>query len=347
MGLETAAAVGAGSQLVGAFQQDQANKRTAQANNAFRQQMLATGQGLMDTGTNPFVTQLNDFVSKLYGSKQGVNAGQINPSMVDMGSITPNLNPGNDAIMQLLRANPDNQLDPTGTAFLKDQVATGGHPFDTSSMFAALQPVDQRNINQQVNSLIASSSGGGLGERFGTAMADRGVNLRTRALQDINARNAGIQQQAYEAGMGRATNAADALNSNFATGAGIRLNAANNLNANLLNLAGFQLQGAQANAGAANTAAAANVTNNLTAANLTEQQRQAIMAQIFSAISGGANIANAQRQGNIDVYGRMFGVGEPSTVGASNIPGAIAGGFNQMSQAQILQALLANNGKIS
>lgn len=134
----------------------------------------------------------NDNISELINGLLGV--GQNNAGNVQ--SVLKQINPGNDALMQFLRADPSRQ-------------------FDTSSSFAGLEANDQRQINLQTDQLRAGYSG--LGQRFGTAAQANEGRVRSDFASQIAARNAGIAQSSFESAQGRSFGAAQ-LFSQLASG---------------------------------------------------------------------------------------------------------------------------------
>jgi hypothetical protein len=186
----------AGSQLLGAFTQNRANNQNYDA----QQQAIAMQrqrQGQVDAmvapylknGQNPYAAQL----MQLFSSGGFKAPTGYDPSLVGGGTGSQGFNTGQDGLLQMLRS----QRDPTLTMGLGNAGAT----FDNSAQFAALAPLDQRQIDQQVAQLHGSF--GTLGERFGTAAMDKEQMLRTQALQNIGARNAGLAQQSFESGQAR------------------------------------------------------------------------------------------------------------------------------------------------
>lgn len=174
------------------------------------QQSGQSGGGFLGLGNDQWATILALLGTGLniYGGIQSTNAAnKKNQGITDAatGMFLPTvgipqtlaaINPGNDALMQFLRADPSRQ-------------------FDTSGAFTALEANDQRQIDQQANALRAGYSG--LGARFGTAANRNEGRLRGDFAAQIAARNAGIAQNSFEAAQGRSFNAAQ-LFSQLASG---------------------------------------------------------------------------------------------------------------------------------
>lgn len=117
---------------------------------------------------------------------------------------TQQFNGGQDGLLQMMRRNIMPDRDAGLDANLNRQ-ASGMERFDNSDLFAALEPLDQRNIDRQVEQLRAGA--GSLGARFGTAMNRNEAMLRENALQDVALRNAQLQRDAYETAQGRSMQA--------------------------------------------------------------------------------------------------------------------------------------------
>lgn len=166
MGLETAMLIGAGSQLLGTGMSVYEGSRQSS-----RQRRLSSqAQGMMQT--QPTAAEL---------AMQQLLAGFGNGSAPGMQGF----NTGQDALAQMLRAS----------------AGYNGDPFDTSSQFAALEPIEAREQQRALGTLRGSA--GSLGARFGSAFAGREATLLNTMTQDAASRRAGIAQTSYEAAQGR------------------------------------------------------------------------------------------------------------------------------------------------
>jgi hypothetical protein len=163
--------VSAISGLVGAYGQ---KKQGDAAQQRFRQ-IQQQGQGMMKTGQDPYQQAL---MALLTGQK-APTALDVNGGNIDVNSILGNANPGNDALMQFLRADPSKQMQ-----------------FDASPAFDQLQALDQRTQGNAVNALNANF--GGLGARFGSAAMRQTSDLLANLGAQTGARNAGIMQSSFE-----------------------------------------------------------------------------------------------------------------------------------------------------
>lgn len=186
MGLETAAIIGlagmgiqGASSIYGSWQEGQQMNQQQ----AWRQQMADRAGGYLQDAPYGYENQIQQMLGGLGGpsayeeqlsSLLGANGGQ-------------RYNTGQDALMQMFRADP----------------------YDQTALFEAMLPVEQRLINQQVAGLRGNTSG--LGQRFGSAMLREEGNLRGQALENQAARRQQLGFQAYEAQQGRAMNAADLM----------------------------------------------------------------------------------------------------------------------------------------
>lgn len=308
MGVETALAAGAvGAPLFGAIGADRANKRAVGAANADRSKIWELAQSLMSGGgVNPFQGDISALISKL----SGADPATYKPGVATTSTGNPTFNSGNDALMQMVRADPNTQLDPIAQAFFRTQVKTGGNPFDTSSLFSSLGAVDNANIDSQVAALRGRASG--LGQRFGTGSGINETLLRTGALRDIGARNAGIQQQSYEAGQGRATAAAGTLNNSLLQLLGMRQGAAGSLLGAGQDLMHSENQNNQFN-----------VSTGLQAEGLNQSAHQAQIQALIQSIMGGAGIAQNSNDFMARIFGSLAGGPGTQTLPSSQLPGAV------------------------
>jgi hypothetical protein len=169
--LTMAAAATVASSVVGGYGQYQAQ----QAADAQFRQRQSQGQSMMKTGKDPYQVALQQLLGKQDAPTQlGADQGNINT-----GGIMGNFNVGQDALMQFLRSNPQNQQE-----------------FASSQAFDMLQGLDQRNQNQAVNALNANF--GSLGSRFGSGAARQTSDLLANMGAQTGARNAGILQSSFE-----------------------------------------------------------------------------------------------------------------------------------------------------
>lgn len=185
MGLETAAALAmGGSSLIGAIGQDRSNARNLRA----QQQRIAQIQGMVQPyltpagQANPYSTMITDYL------KNGVR-GTGAPTPVG----TEAFNPGQDALLQMMRSSPSYQANTSLDAALEGIL--GGKPFDTTEQFNTLGALSQQDLAQQVAGLHASA--GSLGQRFGTAGQGAEARLRSTAITNLAAQRAQIAQNAY------------------------------------------------------------------------------------------------------------------------------------------------------
>jgi hypothetical protein len=120
---------------------------------------------------------------------------------LDLGIATGSqgFNSGQDALMQFMRAQQGGgpQRDASLTAALQG----AGQTFDNSQLFGALAPLDQRLIDQQTSQLQGSF--GSLGSRLGSSAMRQEGQLRGQFAENIAARNAQLQSQAFEQGQQR------------------------------------------------------------------------------------------------------------------------------------------------
>lgn len=109
-------------------------------------------------------------------------------------------NVGQDGLMQSMRRDISAVQDPNVSSSLARAV-NGDTQFNNTELFAALQGLDQRALNDQVTALQGSA--GSFGQRFGTAGQQAEANLRGNFTAQTRARDAQIAQQSFEAAQGR------------------------------------------------------------------------------------------------------------------------------------------------
>lgn len=128
--------------------------------------------------------------------QQAQTPGAVTPQMVS-GVGTSGFNPGQDGLLQMMRRDISAPMDPS----INPELQSLGQTFDNSALFSALGTQDQRGLDEQVNQLRGSV--GSFGQRFGSGLLKAEADLRGDFLANTGARNAQIQANAFEAGMGR------------------------------------------------------------------------------------------------------------------------------------------------
>jgi hypothetical protein len=149
--------------------------------------------------------QLPQFMPQQVGTPASVAAPQIQmPGGIDLPQIgmpavvgTQGSNAGQDGLLQMMRRDVSAPRD----ASIDPMLQSGTQQFDNSALFRALAPQDNQLLDEQVNQLRGSA--GSFGQRFGSEMIKREGNMRQTFANNIAARNAGIQQQSFEAAQGR------------------------------------------------------------------------------------------------------------------------------------------------
>jgi len=163
-----AALIQAGSSIWGAYKDDKAAGKNAKRQGGISD--LAQGMMTEGAGSSPAEQMLKNWLQNPSGGMGNMMSGKT-------------FNMGQDSLMQMLRANPADGMNPA-----KDVIA-------------AMQPIDDRMLQQTIGQLGAQSSG--LGERLGGAMTQTEGMMRTQSAQDIGARNANLMMQGNESGMAR------------------------------------------------------------------------------------------------------------------------------------------------
>lgn len=316
-------AVGMGIQgaasLYGAKQQSNAAKNAAGAANARYKENKAMGESLMTQGPDAFTQGLLDF-SKMSGPNN------VDPSTIDLGSIFgggTGANMGNDALMQVLRADPNKQVN---GAMDRLSGLADTNPFDTSGEIGALQNVDSINNQRAVNTINSQVSG--LGQRGGTGRAMAAGSYLRGANADAGARYADINRQAVTSNQQLRLNALSTLGGLQDAATGRKLSAAELYNRGQTDMTGLKLQGAQFNATSANNAAQNNVQNAL-----------AFMQQRLAALSGGASSEATRRGQNASIFGTIAGQPGPATAQTGQVAGAVGDIGNLLTLLPYLQKL--------
>lgn len=275
--LSWAAIAAATSSAAGAISGDRASARNTRAQQAQQANINSRATGMMQTGQDPFAKMLMDM---LHGGPGGFTSPTpVNAPVIGTDMVTGNqaFNTGQDALSQMIRS--------------------GGQPFDTSKLFGALAPLDNRLIASQVAGLHGAATS--LGQRFGSATMGAEQRLRGNFAQDIAGRNAGIQQSAYEAAQGRTMGAAQSLQQGG------------------LSQAGLLAQIAQANAG-----------NSMQGQQFNSSQQQMFNQFLQSVIGQAGSFQNNQQNRNAQLLSIMAGI-NPAQQQPSQIPGA-AGDISQL-----------------
>jgi hypothetical protein len=141
---------------------------------------------------------LADLFTPQVGGVPQSQAAQAGP--VQQVTGTQGVNAGQDALMQMM----NKDIGAPRNDFLGgqlQQLGMGDSQFDNSNLFAAMAPLDQRVIDEQVSQLQGGK--GSFGQKFGSQTRKQETDLRSQFAQNITARNAGIQQQSFEAAQGR------------------------------------------------------------------------------------------------------------------------------------------------
>ena len=225
--------------------------------------------------------------------------GQVAGSSVDlngiMGAGSQAFNAGQDGLMQFLRSDPAGKMQ--GTNAVLQEIAATGLPSDISSLFTQASAVNRDNNADLLAQ--ATGTGGGLGQRFGSATQRVAGDTARRLANEQSLQNSQLALQVAEAAAGRRLGAASQLgqfqlqgNSQL-LGAGqgqqqLALQAALANQQNAFNTGTFNAnlgaQNAQFNAGAANQAGATNAAQALQA--LMANQQSTNQANQFNVNAG-------------------------------------------------------------
>src|SRR5215213_2579648 len=116
---------------------------------------LAAGAAILGTGAGLYE-----------GNQQRNDARRQRDRLMQLGATPYGAENDISSFLQRLQ-NPNQAFNP-GQDALMQYLRSAGQPFDTSAQFAALAPLEARDIQTQVSQLRAGA--GSLGQRFGGAM---------------------------------------------------------------------------------------------------------------------------------------------------------------------------------
>lgn len=260
-------------------------------------------------------------------------------------------NTGQDPLMQMFQKNLQPSQDPSLMPNLQ-QINSGNTQFNNSDIFAALQPIQQQQLDKQVGQLHASA--GSLGERFGGAMMQNEALLRGQVQNSVNLQNAQIAQSSFENAQNRRLQ-------------GLGLSLGNNQNTNQFSLgaaglqqqagsglAGNSLQGQLAdqnllaqyginNMNSLNSASQFNAGQRTAAGQFTAGQGQQYNQSIMQALAAANNAQQGQMGYNQGLLGIMAGLGVPQAQ-PSPIPGAIGDAGSSAAMLPLMLSMMRNQG---
>ncbi len=342
MGIETAIGLGIsglGSILGGRSQERAGNnaRNDAMQQQANLRQMISPylgQQGQMGAAESYLQNHLSQFGQVPGGpGRQGgpyrfnpIDAAQVNGP--DAGSIFggSSYNAGQDALMQMLRADPSTKV--AGLQENLSGILNTGNPFDTTALMRSL---DQSNALGQQDALTQLRGGyGSLGQRFGSAAQHNESDLLRRLTSDASTQRAGIVQGSFEAAQGRRLNAGGLLSGLEGQRGQQMLGAiglGNQQTGQRLDLAQLIQQAGLANQQSTNQTnqfnaqqGLAGYQTNLTAGSNAQQQ----MLQALGLLGG----FGQQRQGNINQLLSL--IAGQQTPGANPAAGATAGAIGDV-----------------
>ena len=291
--------------------------------------------------------------------------GQIAGQSVDASGLMnagggQAFNAGQDGLMQFLRADPAGKMQ--GTNGVLQEIAATGLPSDISSLFTQASAVNRDNNADLLAQ--ATGTGGGLGQRFGSATQRVAGDTARRLANEQSLQNSQLALQVAEAAAGRRLGAASQLGqfqlqgnsqllqagqqdaqralqaalANQQVGTQVALaNQQNAFNTGTFN-ANMGAQNSQFNAGASNQASSQNAA----------QVLQALLANQQSANSMGQfNVGTAmqsQFQNNAQaMQASQFNNNQAMQAFFQNNAQAMQA--NQNNNAQAMQAIFGNNAQ--
>lgn len=168
------------------------------------QQVQAPGQMQFDQVRAANATGAQVQLPGMVSQPGSFNAPQINaPAAVG----TQGMNSGQDALMQMMRANLGPPSDASLQQNMQKQIGGfgGGGAFDPSALLNSMKTNQQQTLNEQVAGLQGSA--GSLGQRFGTGMANAEARLRTNLGSQFEQQNQQVAQSAFENAANRSSQA--------------------------------------------------------------------------------------------------------------------------------------------
>jgi hypothetical protein len=263
---------------------------------------------------------------------------RIASQQIDIGDIfrTTGYNAGNDALMQLLRADPSRQLTATDSQ-MAEMLATG-NPFNTSNQFDSLQKLFGQNTDDAVARIQGST--GRLGARFGSATQQNVARSVERLNTERNAQLASLEQQAFESAQGRRMGAANLLAGLETSRRTDTIDAARAAQ----QAAGLGLQGAQANQAAALQAALANQATG----QQTSLANQAALNEFARANQNAFNQAGMQTQ-QLNAQASIAGASNATQASIANLQarlGALGQNAGWANQAALFGAQAGNEASM-
>jgi len=214
MAMAGASLLGSGISAFGAARVNKQNLQAQQQRQRQIDQQAAQNSGLIGNLFNGLQGQLGN-LAPVQGQQATANAFSFDPlqaSQVDLGSVTggaggQTFNAGQDGLMQFLRADPMGKMQ--GTNGILQEIAATGLPSDLSSIFTQASQVNQDN-NADLLARV-TGTGGGLGQRFGSATQRIAGDTARRLANEQSLQNSQLALQTAEAASGRRLNAASQL----------------------------------------------------------------------------------------------------------------------------------------
>jgi hypothetical protein len=295
--------------------------RAQNAQNKKQQYVQGMATGMFQNGPSDWESA----ISQMIGGMKSPTALDPNMGAIDIGSITAGANPGNDALMQFMRADPSRQLNAGTTAALTGMMNNPAQ-FDASSAFSGLAANDARTIQNAMTSLTGSF--GGLGQRFGTAAMRQASDLQGNIAGQIGARNAGIAQTSFADAQARAMQAAGILTGREQFGQTQAFNAANALNQQGLGVAQLAAGLGQANQ-----------NNMFRNTQFNQDNLNNFFAQKMGGLQSGYNMMQGRNQNNMNLLSIIQGL-QPQGSALS----AVGGGMSDIGQLIAFLPMLRKMG---
>lgn len=333
MGAETLMAAGMGMQGVGgiydAYSRGRSGRRAERESRRRYDEVRSMGTGMMQNTPFGAETALMDFAN-LPGMEE-LKASGYDPSDVDFSGM----NVGQDAIMQMLRMDPQRQI--TGAQERLTRFADQD-PYDVSQVLSPLLELDRIQANDAATGVRANVSG--LGQRGGSATRAVEGMTRTRMAADAGARNAQIASQIFGQNQGNRLQALATLAGLEGEQGRLRLGAASEANRAGQAQADMRFR----NADARNRASEFNADLGFRTGAQNQNTRLQQFAQRLQSLMGAGGLQQGRAGLNAQLLSIIAGLQQPGVAGGSGMGGAFGDIGNMLALLPFLRRELKAGG---
>lgn len=326
-------------QLGGALSANSANRRNEQRVQSQTDYMRRLLGGMFQRDPGAAEQGLGNAMQNFLPSGQSFkhtpyDAAQVTMPGIDSEGILGGFNTGQDALMQFLNRNPAEDMGALVPNL--EGILSNGNPFDVGSTFDALRASDDYQFNRALAEFRGSA--GSLGQRFGTAMGQRENDLTAQLTNQLQARNAGIAQNAFESAQGRRLDAGNILSQLYQSqgnqtlqGLGLQQQGAQSIADFLSGQQGLAAQLGLANQGATNQASQFNAGLGLDAFNANQAARGGDLQRLLQALQLQGGLEGDRRGYNAQLAALLSG--QPI---AQSQPNSLFGTIGDLGQSAAL-----------